>query len=127
MFLFCVLALVLGAVLATAVSVIYLAVGLIVLTVAGAIEAYWIGVPLGKVLLWAIALFAIAQIGYVAERRSSRYFRPPAGTLPPTPLSKTGWSLAPTDSRADVRRGRRGSDPSILPLSVREDRLLTGS
>jgi hypothetical protein len=49
MFLFCVLALVLGAVLATVVSVIYLAVGLIVLTVAGAIEAYWIGVPLRAV------------------------------------------------------------------------------
>jgi predicted MFS family arabinose efflux permease len=76
MSLFCVLALVLGAVLATAVSVIYLAVGLIVLTVAGAIEAYWIGVPLGKVLLWAIALFAIAQVGYVAGAAILALFPP---------------------------------------------------
>ena len=63
---FCVLALMLGGILATAVSAIYLALGLIVLTVAGAIQAYWIGTPLGKVLLWAIMFFAIAQVGYVA-------------------------------------------------------------
>ena len=75
---FCVLALVVGGALATAVSVVYFAVGLIVLTVSGVIEAYWIGAPLGEVLLWAIALFAIAQVGYVAGAAVLALF-PPAG------------------------------------------------
>ena len=67
-----------GGALATAVPVVYFAVGLIVLTVSGVIEAYWIGAPLGEVLLWAIALFAIAQVGYVAGAAVLALF-PPAG------------------------------------------------
>jgi hypothetical protein len=63
--LFCLLALVAGGILSTVAPVFQFSIGLVVLTVGGAIQSYWMGATLTQTLVWAVALFASAQVGYV--------------------------------------------------------------
>jgi hypothetical protein len=65
MLIFCLIALMLGGVLAAAIPVLHLSLGLAVLTILGMVEAFWLGAPLIKIFLWSGALFGSAQVGYV--------------------------------------------------------------
>lgn len=107
MLIFCLLALVVGGVLSTVAPVFELCIGLVVLTLGGILQAYWMGTPVGVTLVWAFALFASAQVGYVGGAAIRVYLElrraqnAAAGDAKKDALSALGKSAVKLRSRVD--------------------------
>jgi hypothetical protein len=107
MLIFCLLALVAGGVLSTVAPVSQFSIGLVVLTIGGALQSYWMGTTPTQTFVWAFALFASAQVGYAVGAAVRVYFEvrraqnAAAGDAKKDALSELTKSVAKLRSRID--------------------------